>query len=466
MSIPTAPSALMLTNVTATSIKLNWTDSSTNETGFEIERSLFSAFGFSNITTTAAGATTYTDTGLIESTTYYYRVRAVNGAGNSTYTSIENATTLVSVPTAPSALMLTNVTATSIKLNWTDSSTNETGFEIERSLSSAFGFSNITTTAAGATTYTDTGLTESTTYYYRVRAVNSAGNSAYTSIENATTLATVPTAPSALMLTNVTATSIKLNWTDNSTNETGFEIERSLSSGSGFSNITTTAPDVTTYTDIGLTESTTYYYRVRAVNSAGNSAYTPEKNATTLATVPPAPSSLVATASSDTQIDLSWADNSSNETGFEIERSLSSAFGFSNITTTAAGATTYTDTGLTESTTYYYRVRAVNSAGNSAYTSVMNATTLNTTTTTTTTIPPQTTNQITETTTDSPTTDSPTTNSPTTNSPTTNSPTTNSPTTDGPTTILPTTICNPCDLTDEEIRRRLIYWNLILEGFC
>lgn len=90
---------------------------------------------------------------------------------------------------------------------------------------------------------------------------------------------------------------------------------------------------------------------------------------------PAAPSSLTATAVSASQINLAWTDNSSDETGFEVERSANGSTGWTNITTTAANATSYSNTGLSASTAYYYRVRAVNSYGNSSYTTTANDTT-------------------------------------------------------------------------------------------
>lgn len=88
---------------------------------------------------------------------------------------------------------------------------------------------------------------------------------------------------------------------------------------------------------------------------------------------PAAPSGLAATAASKTQINLSWVDNSSDETGFQIERSTSATTGFTQIGTTAAGVTTFQSTGLTGNTTYYYRVRATNANGNSAYSNTASA---------------------------------------------------------------------------------------------
>ena len=92
--------------------------------------------------------------------------------------------------------------------------------------------------------------------------------------------------------------------------------------------------------------------------------------------VPSAPSGLAATAVSTSQINLSWTDNVTNETGFKIERKTGGGGTYAEIATVGAGVTTYSDTGLTEATTYFYRVRATNAVGDSAYSNEANATTL------------------------------------------------------------------------------------------
>ncbi len=183
--------------------------------------------------------------------------------------------------------------------------------------------------------------------------------------------ALVPPAPSSLSASTTSLTQIDLSWTDNSSNELGFKIERKTGSEGTYSEIDTAAADATSYSDTGLSEATTYYYRVRAYNLAGNSSYSDEANATTLI----APSGLSAAAASASQINLSWTDNSSAETGFRIERKTGSGGTYSEIATVSANVTSYSDTGLSASTTYYYRVLAYNDAGNSAYSNEANATT-------------------------------------------------------------------------------------------
>ncbi|MCX6106354.1 MAG: fibronectin type III domain-containing protein [Proteobacteria bacterium] len=183
-----------------------------------------------------------------------------------------------------------------------------------------------------------------------------------------------PNAPSGLTAAAASGTQINLSWTDNSPDETSFTIDRSPNGSAGWTTITTTAANVVSYSDTGLANATIYYYRVYAVNSSGASDYTTTANATTLAP-PNAPSGLSATAASSTQINLSWTDNSSNETGFKIDRSANGSTGWITITTTAANVVSYSNGSLASSTTYYYRVYAVNGTDSSAYSNTANATT-------------------------------------------------------------------------------------------
>jgi hypothetical protein len=163
-----------------------------------------------------------------------------------------------------------------------------------------------------------------------------------------------------------------LSWIDNSDNELEFKIERSNDGGATFTEVATVGANVTSYADTGLTDSITYYYRVRASNADGDSAYSNTASATPPA-IPAAPSNLTANAVSSSEIDLFWIDNSDNETEFKIERSTDAGLTFTEIATVGPNVTIYPDGGLTSLTTYFYRVRASNAAGDSSYSNTATA---------------------------------------------------------------------------------------------
>jgi len=390
---PTAPAGLGATPSSATQINLAWTASTDDVgvTGYLLERCQgASCSAFAQIATPAG--TSFNNTGLAGSTSYSYRVRATDASGNlSAYSNIASAVTPAAPdttpPTAPSVLSAAVSSGTQIDLSWTASTDNVgvTGYQVDRCQGAGCTtFAQIA--APTATSFSDTGLTPATTYRYRVRATDAAGNvSANSSIVTAATLDTTPpSAPSALAASASSTTQINLGWVAASDNVgvTGYRVERCQGAGcTNFSQIV--APAGTSFGDTGLTAATTYNYQVRAVDAAGNlGPYSNIATATTQApdtTAPSAPAGLTATAASGSQINLTWTASTDNVavTGYQLERCAgASCTAFAQIATPTA--TSFSDTGLAVSTTYTYRARATDAAGNlSAYSGVASATTLN-----------------------------------------------------------------------------------------
>ena len=179
-----------------------------------------------------------------------------------------------SVPAAPSGLAASASSSSQINLTWTDNSNNESGFNIERSTDGS-NFSPLATAAANATSYSNTGLTASTTYRYRVFATNATGSSTASNTASATTQApppTPPAAPASLTASAVSASRIDLNWTDASGNEDGFKVEQSTD-GASYTQVAAVGPNVTTFSNTGLQKNRTYYYRVRSYRQTVNSTY-------------------------------------------------------------------------------------------------------------------------------------------------------------------------------------------------
>ena len=169
--------------------------------------------------------------------------------------------------------------------------------------------------------------------------------------------------------TNVTAialdsTSAQVTWIDQSSDETGFRIWRSLTDGN-YESVGETAANVTSYIDHDLQPGTTYYYKVSAFNNAGNSQPAGPDTVTLPEPQPPdPPANVAADALDSTSAQVTWIDQSSDETGFRIWRSLTDG-NYESVGETAANVTSYIDHDLQPGTTYYYKVSAFNNAGNS-----------------------------------------------------------------------------------------------------
>ena len=392
---PTAPSGLVATANGSSGINLTWTASTDNVavTGYRVERC--QGAGCNNFAQVGTpSGTTFADSGLLASTSYSYRVRATDAAGNlSGYSNVSSATTAAAAdttpPTAPSGLVATANGSSGINLTWTASTDNVavTGYRVERCQGAGCNnFAQVGTPSG--TTFADSGLLASTSYSYRVRATDAAGNlSGYSNVSSATTAAaadtTPPTAPSGLVATANGSSGINLTWTASTDNVavTGYRVERCQGAGcNNFAQVGT--PSGTTFADSGLLASTSYSYRVRATDAAGNlSGYSNVSSATTAAaadtTPPTAPSGLVATANGSSGINLTWTASTDNVavTGYRVERCQGAGCNnFAQVGTPSG--TTFADSGLLASTSYSYRVRATDAAGNlSGYSNVSSATT-------------------------------------------------------------------------------------------
>nr|MBA2645451.1 fibronectin type III domain-containing protein [Pyrinomonadaceae bacterium] len=276
------------------------------------------------------------------------------------------------VPPAPTDLAASAGDA-QVSLTWT-ASPGATSYNIKRSNAPGGPYTEIASGVA-ATNYTDTGLTNGTTYYYIVTAVNSVGESPDSNEGNATPACSSPSIPTGLNATAGDA-QVALSW-NAASGADSYNVKRATVSGGAY---TTIAEGVTSaaYTDTTAVNGMTYSYVVSAVNSCGQeSDDSGGANATPQAPppAPPAsPTNLTASAASTSRIDLTWTDNSNNEQGFKVERCTGPGCSdFEEIGQVGAGVTSYGDTGLTSNTTYRYRVRAYNAGGDSGYSSPANA---------------------------------------------------------------------------------------------
>ena len=359
IAAPSTPTGLAASATSSTAISISWNASSGAST-YTLQRSPDNTT-WTGIVTQAG--TSYSNTGLTASTTYYYRVDATNSAGSSAFSSSVNATTSPAIPATPTGLAAAATSSTAINISW-DAMAGASSYSLERSPDDATW---AVIASPSTTSYSNTGLTPSTTYYYRVASTNSAGTSAYSTSVNAATSPTTPSTPTGLAAAATSSTTISVSW-NSSAGAATYTLQRSPDN-SAWTGIATQAG--TTYSDSSLTPNTIYYYRVDATNSAGSSTFSASVNATTDITVPATPTGLAASATSTTAINVVW-DAMSGASSYTLQRSLDNATWSDRVT---QSGTTFSDSGLSVNTKYFYKVKASNSAGDSAYSASVNATT-------------------------------------------------------------------------------------------
>lgn len=281
-AIPNPPINLSHQIISGDKVKLMWEDNSTNESGFAIEITPYnwdSYDRFRELITVPANSTSYIMNHFLPDSLYEVRIRALNAYGYSSYSEIDSIIPvgpITNAPTPPDNLMSNFNSATQVNLLWRDNSFNETNFVIEYKTTGSF--STITTTVIDINSVSVSGLLPSTTYYFRVYAKNSYGNSTPSNeIMVSTTMgsANPPNAPLNLA-SGVTLNSVLLSWQDNSIDETGFRIERKEGSGA-YDLLDVVGANNATYTDNSVKASTTYTYRISAYNINGNSSFSNEE---------------------------------------------------------------------------------------------------------------------------------------------------------------------------------------------
>ncbi len=363
--VPTAPQNLGAVAGNA-QVVLTWTapanDGGSSITGYKIYRD-------GTLLTTVGNVLTFTDTGLVNGRAYIYAVSAVNSKGEGPQSN-QAAATPASLPSAPRNLAAAGGNA-QVTLTWSAPSSNGgssiTGYKIYRG--TVPGGETLLTTVGNVLTYVDGTAQNGQAFYYVVRAVNAVGEGPQSN-EASATPATVPSAPRDLAATAGNG-QVTLTWTAPSSNGgsaiIGYKVYRGTTAGNEV--LLTTLGNVLTFTDTGLTNGQKYYYKVSAVSSVGEGPRSNEASATPVppATVPSAPQGLTASPG-DGQVVLAWSAPSSNGgsaiTGYKIYRGTTA--GGETLLTTVGSVLTFTDTGLTNGVTYYYKVSAVNGVGEGA----------------------------------------------------------------------------------------------------
>ena len=350
---PAAPVVRIGNSATSGKPVLTW-NAVYGATSYRIYRSTSKGSGYSLLGTTTA--TSYTNTGAKAGTTYYYRVKACNDAGLSPYSNIVSGQvkTVTPKPAAPVVKIGNSASSGKPMLTW-NAVSGATSYKVYRATSQNGTYSLLGTVTA--TSYTNTGAKAGTTYYYKVKAVNSAGESAYSNVVSGRATVTTLT-----MGHSSTSGKPQLTWKAVS-GAASYKVYRATTKNGAYSVINTTK--ALTYTNVGAALGTTYYYKVEALNAAGKSlgfsAVVDGKVAPVLA---------VGYSSVSGKPQLTWKAVP-GATEYQVYRSTQQNSGYSKINTTTA--TSYVNTGAKAGTTYYYRIVAVKGTAVSDFSNIVSA---------------------------------------------------------------------------------------------
>ena len=352
-SAPTAPVVKLGNSATSGKPMLTW-NAVYGATSYRIYRSTSRGSGYSLLGTTTA--TSYTNTGAKAGTTYYYRVKACNDAGLSPYSNVVSGKvkSVTPKPAAPVVKLGNSATSGKPMLTW-NAVSGATSYKVYRATSQNGTYSLLGTVTA--TSYTNTGAKAGVTYYYKVKAVNSAGESAYSNIVSGRATVTTLT-----MGHSATSGKPQLTWKAVS-GAASYRVYRATTKNGAYTVINTTK--ALTYTNVGAALGTTYYYKVEALNAAGKSlgfsAVVEGKVAPVLA---------VGYSSVSGKPQLTWKAVP-GATEYQVYRSTQQNSGYSKINTTTS--TSYVNTGAKAGTTYYYRIVAVKGTAVSDFSNIVSA---------------------------------------------------------------------------------------------
>jgi fibronectin type 3 domain-containing protein len=329
-------------------VSLSWT-ASTGAISYAVARSTTTGTGYVSVAAITTG-TTYSDINVSNGTTYYYVVTASNGSCSSA-NSVEVSGTPSCTPPAVPAGLVAAANNGSVALTWT-APAGAVSYRVLRSTTSGSGYVLVGT--SGTAGYTDTSVTNGTTYYYVVTASNGVCSSANSAQAPVTPACTPPSKPTGLAATPGNG-QIALAWTASTGGATLYQVLRGTATGGPYAAIAT--PTSTGDADTGLINGTTYYYVVNASNGSCSSANSAELAAAPVCTPPSVPT--LTAAPGDGKVVLSWTAATGGAVSYVLSRGTVSGGPYGTVVASPT-VLTYTDTTAVNGTTYYYVVSSFN----------------------------------------------------------------------------------------------------------
>ena len=362
---PAAPTGVTAAMESLNSIRVTW-----NLVSGASSYDVYYAIGSSSDNNFAANVISppYIHTILQQNITYRYYIMAKNSAGDSALSSAASARISNEIPKSPTGVTASTVSSTSIRVTW-----NPVTGAAEYDVYYAVGSSSAAKVLVGTVTdslYDHKGLQMNTTYYYFIKARNSAGSSDFSSAASSNTGLSVPQAPTGVTANTQSSNSILITWNPVS-GATAYDVY--CETGSSTNRLLIGNPAGSSFTHSGLVPNTTYRYYIKAKNSAGFSDFSSVASAKTDESIPAVPTGVTVTVQSIDSILITW-NTISNATSYGVYYRINST----TSTVFKAGTVTspsFLHTNLEPNTTYRYYITAINNAGESASSTARVATT-------------------------------------------------------------------------------------------
>jgi len=357
--LPLVPGNVRAETISANSILVSW-DESPSVDFYRIYRA-DSTGGIYNVLPGAANnALSYTDTSVTADNEYYYKVAGVNVLGESELSAYTSAVTRV--PPVPVGVTGTALSESQIAISW-NAVSGASAYKLYRSENAGGSFTLLTTITALNVSYIDASLAPVTEYFYKVSAVNGIGEGAQSDVVSAVTR--IPP-PDMIRAVPASASSISVTWSQIAGAD-NYKLYRSTNEDNPYEHIATTVE--LNYMDAVSDNTLKYFYKVSVVNVTGESALS--VYASVEFKSPDTPTGLSAFPLSSTSLQISW-DSVQGASGYKLYHSNTTATGTYNLIATLDAAS-YTHTGLTVNTNYWYKVTAVNIIGEGAQSAYITA---------------------------------------------------------------------------------------------
>ena len=361
-NIPPVFNTPVVSNITSTTATVSWTMASTPPPGVGYYfNGYYGLTAGSSTWTWAGGALTASLTGLTNNTTYHYQILVRDGA-NSVMTPDFTFSTDVTPPVI-SAVASSSIADTSASIAWTTNESSNT--QIDYGTTTAYGSStSLVGTMSTSHSQNLSGLTPYTQYHYRVKSRDAAGNLALSADQVFTTTDTVAPVLSSIAVNVTSDTTATITWTTNENSDT--QADYGLSSV--YTSTSTLAPALATSHSVsisGLSRNTTYHYRAKSRDAAGNLGVSADATFTTTNSAPPVLSAVFASNIIASSATITWTTDETADS--QVEYGTTTSYGSSTtLDATSVNSHSQNLTGLTSNTLYHYRVKSRDTAGNLA----------------------------------------------------------------------------------------------------